>query len=461
MTLITIAMRAIKQDDAEIEDLYALKPGALWRSFKAQGLAFWALCAYFFFEYVRPQVIFPQLDVIPWGQLTLVLTLTTVFFDGRPLPTGNVQNKLMGVFVFVVLASSLAAFDSTASWNDLKVFANWVIVYFLVVRIINSESRLFVFVALYLLWSFKMAQYGFVTMAQRGFAFTSWGLTGPGSFLTNSGEYAIQMVIFTCMAAAVALALRRHRVRLVRWAVYSMPVMGAVSVMGASSRGSQLALAVIAVWVILASKQRLKVLLAVGLAAYLLYLVLPAEQIERFRAAGNDETSHQRFEYWSMGIATIQKYPFLGVGYSNWLTYWRYQKPEGVGVLAIVEVPHNIFIQCGAELGLLGFSIFILMVVMAFAMNACSRRRAKDSDNRFAYFLSYGLDAGLCGYLVAGFFVTVFFYPFFWVHIAFIAALYNTVKYGSSKCDRVGLSAKQRMRVSGDGMQASVGRPKL
>ena len=42
--------------------------------------------------------------------------------------------------------------------------------------------------------------------------------------------------------------------------------------------------------------------------------------------------------------------------------------------------------------------------------------------------MTYGLDMGLVGYLVAGTFVTVFYYPFFWVQIAFIVALHNITK---------------------------------
>ena len=54
--------------------------------------------------------------------------------------------------------------------------------------------------------------------------------------------------------------------------------------------------------------------------------------------------------------------------------------------------------------------------------------------------MTYGFDMGLVGYLVAGTFVTVFYYPFFWVQIALIVALSNVVgnKTGVNKfvsCD--------------------------
>lgn len=53
---------------------------------------------------------------------------------------------------------------------------------------------------------------------------------------------------------------------------------------------------------------------------------------------------------------------------------------------------------------------------------------AKARGNEFFYIMAYGLDAGLVGYLVAGFFVTVLYYPFFWVQMAMTVAANSIVK---------------------------------
>ena len=49
-------------------------------------------------------------------------------------------------------------------------------------------------------------------------------------------------------------------------------------------------------------------------------------------------------------------------------------------------------------------------------------------DKPVLYALSYGLDAGLIGYLVAGSFVTDLYYPYFWIQILMIVALNNVTK---------------------------------
>jgi hypothetical protein len=40
--------------------------------------------------------------------------------------------------------------------------------------------------------------------------------------------------------------------------------------------------------------------------------------------------------------------------------------------------------------------------------------------------MAYGLDGALVSYLVAGFFVTVLYYPFFWINLALTVALSAT-----------------------------------
>ena len=81
-----------------------------------------------------------------------------------------------------------------------------------------------------------------------------------------------------------------------------------------------------------------------------------------------------------------------------------------------------------AESGILGLIGFLLLVVYAFSINAKTRKMASQFKNKLYYYLTYGFSMGLVGYLVAGTFVTVLYYPFFWVQIALIVTLHNITK---------------------------------
>jgi hypothetical protein len=52
--------------------------------------------------------------------------------------------------------------------------------------------------------------------------------------------------------------------------------------------------------------------------------------------------------------------------------------------------------------------------------------------------MAQGLDCSLVGYLVAGFFVTVLYYPFFWINLAMTVALHNAARNAVAAAGGVG-----------------------
>jgi hypothetical protein len=47
----------------------------------------------------------------------------------------------------------------------------------------------------------------------------------------------------------------------------------------------------------------------------------------------------------------------------------------------------------------------------------------KEVKMRFVYYMAHGLDGALIGYLASGFFVTVLYYPYFWINLAMTVSL--------------------------------------
>jgi putative inorganic carbon (HCO3(-)) transporter len=414
----------------DIENLYAFKVRYIWSAFKQQHLSFWFLCFYLMFEYVRPQSIYTWIDVLPYSQIFLALTIICAFADPSVKWVSSLGSKLIILFALVIVLSGIFAFRPGTSLENYVFFLNWFLMYFLVLSIVNTEVRLFLFLCAFFLFNLKMAQHGFITWAQRGFAFTTWGLTGSPGWFRNSGEFALEMLIFTPLVGVFVYSLKDKWGVYKKWAMYIIPIAGAVSIIGSSSRGGQLALVAIALWLLLRSKKKLTAILVFIVIGFTLYSFLPEEQMQRFEEMGTDKTSLQRMVYWEYGLRIMNEYPVLGVGYFNWQDYLFFIEPGGVGPMKINEMPHNIFVQAGAELGYTGFIIFLAMIASMFYMNNSTRNIARDKNALFFY-LSYGLDAGLVGFLAGAFFITVLYYPFFWMQLAMVATLHSvaTKKY--------------------------------
>jgi len=175
---------------------------------------------------------------------------------------------------------------------------------------------------------------------------------------------------------------------------------------------------------LLKSKYKIKGTIALLLILGAVYLAIPEEQKMRFQQAGDDQTSIARIERWEKGLEMARRYPLLGVGYKNWEIADR-RLFFGGGAYC-----HNIFVECMSELGYSGLAVFILMIVYTFINNHGTRKIAIEQlgGNKFISYMAHGLDGALVGYLVSGFFVTVLYYPYFWINLAMTVALNQAAK---------------------------------
>jgi O-antigen ligase len=215
-----------------------------------------------------------------------------------------------------------------------------------------------------------------------------------------------------------------------RWMVLGLPIMGLLCVIGSSSRGAVVGVAGIGVCMLLRTKLNLKVIGGVAVVAMIAWFIVPPEQKDRFSSAGTDATSITRKVYWLNGLEFTRQNPVLGIGYENWLTYYaQYGSNSAISdkyEVHSTQLAHNIFIQCMAELGYAGLFVFVLLIVAVPVLNARSRRAIRAGPgppNQFLIEMSYALDEAMLCYLIAGFFVTVLYYPFFWINFALTVAL--------------------------------------
>jgi hypothetical protein len=416
----------VRSKTVATEDLYALKLKAIWRQFWSEHFSFWMICGYLFVEYVRPQSIIPALDILPWGKVFIAGSALGLIVDKNKIWVRDKTNKWMILFLLVITLSSIFAIYPEWSWKSYMDFFIWVIVYFLIINIVNTWQRLFIFILLFLLISFKLSFHGAKTWASRGFAFTEWGLTGPPGYFENSGEFAIQMLMFAPIAYRLAVALKSYLGRAKLVGLMLLPLTAAMSVMGASSRGAQLGLVSQVYATFLRGRLNIKTLAVVGVACWGIYALLPPEQLARFHSAGEDRTSIQRLLYWKHGVEMMEKYPFIGAGFFNFIPYYEANYRDDM-LYPTAQLPHNIFVQVGTDTGFSGLFIYLMIIYRGFKVNKETRELMKGKSLLLCE-LSSGFDAALIGFLIAGQFVTVGYYPFMWINLSFSVATLNIAK---------------------------------
>jgi O-antigen ligase len=378
------------------------------------------ICCYLLFEYVRPQAIWTSVDVLPWPTICLALALVGRLFDKNTKRVADPANWLITAFMLVFLAASISAVYPDWAWKYFNEMLSWYVVYFLVVNTVTTERRLLIFVGIFLVASYKLSFFGARTWIMRGFSFETWGIQGPHGFFMNSGELTIQMLMFAPVAYYLAVFFRPHISKLKFVVLMTLPITATLTVLGASSRGSQLGLAYQSYRVFLRGRVTLASIALVAAVVAIGWNLLPAEQKERFSAAGSDSTSVQRLLYWKHGLEMIRDHPLLGVGPYNFPPYYEKHWPEDL-LMGSTQLPHNVFIQVGTDTGVSGLLLFVALVWRSFAI-ARSVRAMDLRDKPFGA-LANGFLIGLWGFLIAGQFVTVAYYPFFWMNLAMTVAL--------------------------------------
>ena len=402
-----------------ITEIWRSSPGAIWRAFLRQSPSFWFLCLYLIIEYVRPQQIYPWFNFMPWGKVSLIGTIVLFFIEGRLPVARSPANWLMLAYTAVVVASSFMGVSPSVSWDKFYEWYYWLIIYFLIINLIDTEEKFFLFLLVYFVTNLKMSQSGFRSWAMDGFHFRDWGIAGAPGWFANSGELGVEMCVFFPMSLYCFLALWKRMKRPVALIYLFMPVSAALVILGTSSRGAQLGMAASIIWMLLKSKYKFRALISAAVFVPLLYFMLPESQLTRFRDAGDDETSVARLTLWRHGREITKENPVLGIGYGTWLVYYKANyDPKG-------QLPHNIFIQNSAELGFSGFAVLLGLILMTFFLNHQTRALARRFGDRGILYerMGHGLDAALIGFMVSGFFVTVLYYPFMWINLAFTVSL--------------------------------------
>lgn len=408
-----------KQDTDLVEDLKDLRLGALWKFAVSQPASYWFTLAYLVVEYFRPQTRFPAVDVLPWGQATVGLAFLALLAEGRLPKPRTAAGFLIVAFSGVVLASAVFAYRPDIAFDQLQIYLGWLLIFLVITNVVTNEGRFLVFLLLFLVLSFRFGQFAARNWILGGFSFSVF--YGPAGWFANPGEMGVQLCIFFVLSAAFWWALRK------RWSWWKrvlfglFPATAFLGVIATNSRGAQLALAVVLVWWVVAVARSLRGLLFMALVTAIGFFLIPESQMERWETAGDDATSETRQERFADGLEMMSEHPFVGIGYANWLPYYAtfYTHRERRGL------SHNIFIEAGAELGYTGLILFILLIAATLHLNRQTRKLARGPplEDRFLYFMAHGLDGALVAFVAAGYFVTILYYPYFWINLAMTVSL--------------------------------------
>jgi O-antigen ligase len=209
------------------------------------------------------------------------------------------------------------------------------------------------------------------------------------------------------------------------------------SIVATMSRGGFVGLATLGAFVFVVSPPRRKLLVVLFLIVAILGLVVFApprywHEVQSIETSTDrTDTGYQRIYMWGMAWRMFVDHPVIGVGTNNFgiqaPDYEDSEYAEQSGRHMWGRVAHSMYLTVLAEQGTVGTILFLLTVVWTFRVGGRLRARGvREANNPEVVrtgLLATGLLAGVIGVLVSGAFLSVLYYPVFWVLVALIAAL--------------------------------------
>lgn len=221
-----------------------------------------------------------------------------------------------------------------------------------------------------------------------------------------------------------------------RWAAAAVLIFGPLAIFLSMSRGSILALIVLALLLLFAEKKSGILLIFFSLAAVVIVSVLPLNLIGRMETLLHgkaDASVSERASILRGGIAMVEdSFPF-GSGAGTFKTFsadYVYFREFGIG-------PHNIYLEFLAELGLIGFAFFIMVLISVY-LQVRTRRWQIDTTS-FCQTMNVCMMSVFISMLLLGMFSSFALYSGYWMILSLLSVrrlVFNTEESGIGSVER-------------------------
>lgn len=394
-----------------------------WIKYFTRSASFTFSIFYLLVEYLRPQDMYIWLKGVPLAQVCILLWLFSCVVEGRLFRVKAVMNVCVVLYFLQAFLSYLCAYYHLVSWYSLVDFSKTVLVYFLLINSIKDKEELLIALVVIILIYLKFAQFAFRAWVGNGFYIDERTGMAGGVFFRNASDYGVAMSMIFPIALYLAHSCKKKKFKLL---YYFATLFFIINLLITASRAAVLAGLIILLLIIIRSRKKIKGLIVSAIIVLVLANYTADIFIKKIQRTGKeiDATGQTRLKKWRIGMDMAKQDPLTGVGIGGYANVSVQTYGEN-GLLV-----HNVFIQSASELGYPGLILLIIIILRYFYDNHKGRKRLKHYKRKssFLYNLTIGFDFSMVGFIITGFFVTVLYYPFLWVNVAFNVVLQVAIK---------------------------------
>ncbi len=385
-------------------------------------MAFFSLLTYIAVLFIRPQEwITPLLGVNLLDYVAAVAILSTLFVLPRTewrLKEAPEHLLMLGFFAAMLAGHAADRFHWALFKQTFMDFGKIVLLYFLVVILTDSVGRVKAVVRVMLLGCLFMTLHGLLQH------YAGAGFGGAAPFLVKAtGETRVQafgyfhdpndlaLILVTILPFLILAALDRRRSgggRALR-ALAIPPILMVIYL--TNSRGGWLSLATMLLTLVALLMKRKKAAFAAGIVLVAGLMALGPSRIGTIST--REGSARNRIMLWRNGNTMLKQRPIFGVGKDRFVEHSEDH-----------QVAHNSFVHCYAELGLLGYFMWMGLLLAALKDVWALRRAPPVSETAEDLSrLATATLAAMAGYLSSSVFLSRTYIPVPYILIALIAAM--------------------------------------
>jgi probable O-glycosylation ligase (exosortase A-associated) len=368
----------------------------------------------------------------PYAQMVAIATLAGFLFsrERRALPRVREVGLLLLLWLVFLLSTVFSVYPDEA-WPALSKVSKIFLMTFLMLSLLQEERKVRA-----LIWVTALSV-GFFGVKGGIFAIATGGqyqVLGPPGFMAGNTEIALALN----MIIPLLVFLKRDATRAwVRHLFRAAIPLSAIAVISTYSRGGLLGLAVVGTVLLL--KSRVRVLLALAVVATLLVgqNMLPDKwfkKMDTMKTYEEDQSAMGRIHAWRAATNIALDRPILGAGFRPFTLemYQRYY-PHSFSYLRDTDA-HSIFYQVLAEHGFTGLGLYAGIIASTLVrLRSIIRRARRDPTKRWIDDCAQMLEASVIAYVGSGLFLSRSYFDLFYTLVAVTIILHGLVHRPASQ----------------------------
>ncbi len=362
--------------------------------------------------YIFHLLFYPQEFLAPLRQIRSMLLLASIvllsffihkiFRRERIAMFSRKQDILMFLLLAIVPASNIINFRLGASFTGFMDFLTVYFLYFMIANIIDDYDKLRLFSRVVVTCIVVLAANGVIQhfrgVDMMGVAPVLGRVRWVG-VMSDPNDFALAIVSFFPFIFVPIMDARTPKYQ--RVALVPALVVLLAAIYFSNSRGGFLAL--LAVLTLFSFKRwgALRGVL-VGVFFVLVGVVLSPSRMDQL--SPYESSASGRIDAWVAGLSMLKHHPILGVGFKNFIIFH-------------VRAAHSAYVNCFAELGIVGYFVWLALVFTSFSGLAGPQKERTPGYETYAGMLQMSLT----GFMVGAFFLSQTYGPVLYILIGLSA----------------------------------------